>query len=130
MKKQYRQIISYDSQIGHKYVPNLNARMRYGNSGYFIQTDKFGFRNSISSINLQPGILVLCDSYAAGDGVSNQQRFSDLLQKKYGIPVYNLAVSGYGMDQQLLVYQKYKEQYPHHTVIFCPHQDDLFRNLA
>lgn len=130
MKNQYRQIISYDSGLGHKYVPNLVARMRYGNSGYFIHTDKFGFRNTNTDQLTEPGIVVIGDSYAAGDGISNDQRFSDLLQEKFNIPVYNLAVSGYGIDQQLLAYQKHKLDYPHHTVIFCPHQDDLFRNMV
>lgn len=131
MRKQYRQIITYDQKLGHKYVSELKVRMRYGNSAYYIETDKYGFRNSFNPItNLKEGIVVIGDSYAAGDGVSNEQRFSDILAGITGLPVYNLAVSGYGIDQQLLTYQQYKNIFPHHTLIFCPHQDDLFRNMV
>jgi carbamoyltransferase len=128
MRKQYRQLISYDAGLGHKYVPSTRVRVRYGHSGYYLETDKNGFRNSKEHSGTK-GILVIGDSYAAGDGVSNEKRFSDLLALHLNVPVYNIAVSGYGIDQQLIAYKKYKDLYPHHVVIFCPHQDDIFRNL-
>lgn len=131
MRKQYRQIITYDPNLGHKYISGIYTRMRYGNSGYFIQTDSNGFRNSETNLpSSETGIVVVGDSYAAGDGVSNQQRFSDVLSKLIGLPVHNLAVSGYGIDQQLLAYKQFKHVYPHQIVVFCPHQDDLNRNMV
>jgi carbamoyltransferase len=125
----FRQIIQYDEDLGHKYVENLSARLRYGNDGYFIETDKRGFRNSPATKNGKIKIIVLGDSYAAGDGLSNQYRFSDILENEFDCSVTNLAVSGYGVDQQLLAYEKFKGEIEHDLVIFAPHLDDLKRNL-
>jgi carbamoyltransferase len=126
--KTFRQIIQYDAELGHKYVPNQFTRLRYGNNGYFIETDPLGFRNSAYPA-CEKTIIILGDSFAAGDGVENSKRFSDLLAKQFNCTFVNLAVSGYGIDQQLLTYKKYKDQIPHDAVILAPHVDDLYRNL-
>ncbi len=127
--KTFRQIIRYDQELGHTYVPNQLARLRYGNDGYFIETDERGFRNSKDEVKSEVTLLVLGDSFAAGDGVENHQRFSDRLQDLLDCKVVNLAVSGYGVDQQLLVYEKYSREIDHDYVLFTPHLDDLKRNL-
>ena len=125
----YRQIIQYDKYLGHKYVSNINTRVKYGNDAYYIQTDQFGFRNSTSKLKSDFTILVLGDSFAAGDGVCNEHRFSDIIQNELDCNVVNLAVSGYGVDQQLLAYEKYRDQIYHDLVLFIPHLDDLKRNF-
>ncbi len=128
--KNFRQIIQYNPDLGHKYVPNQFARLKYGNDGYFIETDERGFRNSPLLSIENKTILVLGDSFTAGDGVENSFRFSDLIQKELRCNVINLAVSGYGVDQQLLVYERYKDEIKHDLVIIVPHLDDLKRNLV
>lgn len=125
----YRQIIQYDKDLGHKYVEKSKSRVKYGNDAYFIETDQFGFRNSTSKVKSDFTILVLGDSFAAGDGVCNKHRFSDLIQNELDCNVVNLAVSGYGVDQQLLAYEKYGDHIDHDIVLFVPHLDDLKRNL-
>ena len=127
--KTFRQIIRYDNLLGHTYVPNQNVRLRYGNDGYFIKTDQHGFRNSENSLPGKKTILLIGDSFTAGDGVPNESRFSDFLQKELDCKVINLAVSGFGADQQILTYEKFSDQFPHDCVIFAPHLDDLKRNL-
>ena len=104
--KTFRQIIQYDNLLGHKYVPNQYTRLRYGNSSYFIETDQYGFRNSSSKNSGKKTILLLGDSFAAGDGVNNHERFSNLLEQLYDCTIINMAVSGYGVDQQILAYKK------------------------
>jgi carbamoyltransferase len=127
--KTFRQIIQYDNLLGHKYVPNQYTRLRYGNSSYFIETDQYGFRNSSSKNSGKKTILLLGDSFAAGDGVNNHERFSNLLEQLYDCTIINIAVSGYGVDQQILAYKKYAEIIEHDAVLFTPHLDDLKRNL-
>ena len=127
--KTFRQIIQYDALLGHTYVPRQYARLRYGNSGYFIETDEYGFRNSSKKPLGKKTILLLGDSFTAGDGVNNHERFSDLLEQLYDCTIINLAVSGYGVDQQILAYKKYAEIIEHDAVLFTPHLDDLKRNL-
>lgn len=127
--KTFRQLIQYDAELGHKYVPNQFARLRYGNDGYFIETDQNGFRNSSMPLESCKTILLLGDSFSAGDGVCNPERFSDLIAAELNCKVVNLAVSGFGVDQQLLVYEQYKDRIPHDAVILAPHLDDIKRNL-
>ncbi|MEQ8521627.1 MAG: carbamoyltransferase N-terminal domain-containing protein, partial [Vicingaceae bacterium] len=128
MFRSYRQIIAYDPFLGHKYIPELCARIRYGKGAYFIETDKYGFRNSPFPRQSKLTILLLGDSYAAGDGVANSDRFSDIIENNYDCNIINLAVNGYGVDQQILAYEMYKDQIPHDMVLFMPHMDDLYRN--
>lgn len=125
----YRQIISYHPKFGHLYVPNQFVRMKYGNDSYFLETDERGFRNSKKSKKSKFKILLLGDSYAAGDGVRNEDRFSDLLGESLDVEIINLAVNGFGMDQQILVYEEFKNTIPHDAVLFIPHMDDFYRNL-
>lgn len=129
MFKAYRQIITYSPSLGHLYVPELNVRMRYGNGAYFLKTDKNGFRNSPKTSYGKLRILLLGDSYAAGDGVANEDRFSDYLEGAYDCSVTNIAVNGFGVDQQILAYEAYKDVIPHDVVVLAPHMDDIYRNM-
>lgn len=130
MLSSFRQILQYDSLLGHKYVPNITARLQHGNRGYLLSTDKYGFRNSPLSKN-KTGlkIIALGDSYTAGEGISNAERFTDILQKRYNCTIHNLAVSDYGIDQQVLAYEKYAKYFDHDMVIIFPFLDDLDRTL-
>ena len=47
------------------------------------------------------------DSNTAGDGVSNHQRYSDILSKTLNCESYNYGLSATGTDQQLLTYRKF-----------------------
>ena len=52
------------------------------------------------------GIAVLGDSHAMGWGVNDDETFSYLLEKKIKRPVYNLAVSGYATNREIMRLQK------------------------
>ena len=80
--------------------------MQYGKGTYLIETDEKGFRNSQNK-RKESKLKIVCigDSYSAGDGVSNAHRFTDLIEKNYDCEILNLAVSGYGVDQQIIAYQ-------------------------
>ena len=127
--KHFRQIYRYDQYLGHTYTPNIKTRLVYGNNGYFIETDNLGFRNSKKKEGSKLSIIALGDSYTAGDGVENNSRFTDILEAKYDCTIHNLAVSGYGVDQQILAYQKFADTIPHQAILLTPHLDDLKRNL-
>jgi len=130
----HRQVLCYDESIGHRFVPNLKARMRYQNDGYFIVTDDDGFRNG--SLETQHprsgevGIVALGDSFTAGDGVSNEHRFTDLVAEMMDVQVTNLALPGTGVDQQLLSYEKFGLKNDHEVVLVCPYLADMSRNMV
>lgn len=129
MALMFRQVIQYDSKLGHKFVPNQTACVKYGNGTYLIETDKNGFRNSKKDRKGKLKIVCIGDSFTAGDGVSNKYRFTDLLEEKYDCEILNLAGSGYGIDQQILAYEEYAKDFEHDIVLFFPFLDDLNRNL-
>ena len=46
--KTHRQLISFDKDIGHLYVPNIKARIIDSEGGYFFRTNSGGFRSDIN----------------------------------------------------------------------------------
>ena len=74
INKTHRQIIAYNKDIGHSYVPNLNARLLDDSGGYFIKTNSLGFRSDIEFKKTKTNrrILFFGDSNTAADGVCNQ----------------------------------------------------------
>lgn len=131
MTRTFRQVVQYDPKLGHKYLSNLVACLQYGNGTYLIETDENGFRNSPDK-KRDGKIKIVCigDSYTAGDGVSNQYRFTNLLEQELDCEILNLGVSGYGIDQQLIAYENYAKNFDHDIVLFFPQLDDLKRNLV
>ena len=60
LNKTYRQIFSYNENIGHQFVPNLNARIINEKGGYYVRTNSSGFRSDIEfkkEKNNKPRIL-------------------------------------------------------------------------
>jgi len=110
INKTHRQIFCYNENIGHSFVPNLNARIINENGGYYVRTNSKGFRSDIefkSEKKNKPRILFFGDSNTAADGVSNNERFSELVGEYFDAEVYNYGLSGSGTDQQYLIWKKY-----------------------
>lgn len=127
VRRNFRQLLEYDEVLGHKYIPEQRACIQYGARQYFVATDALGFRNCPTRIPGELKIVVLGDSYTDGYGVGNELRFTDRLQEDYDCSVTNLAVSGYGVDQQLLAYERYGGEIEHDLVVFAPYLDDIAR---
>lgn len=129
----HRNLLRYDEQLGHLYVPNLTMRIPYSEKPYFIRTNKQGFRSNINydvqNPNDKPRILFLGDSYTAGDGVANEKRFTDIVAAEFGVDSYNFGLSGSGVDQQYLIYKNIANSYEHDLLVIAPHITDILRNL-
>jgi carbamoyltransferase len=73
--------------------------------------------------------VLLGDSYTAGHGVNNSDRFSDLLEKSYpNLDVMNFGLSGTGTDQQLLIYETLAKPFEGDAYIFAPFYNNIVRN--
>lgn len=72
-------------------------------------------------------VLFLGDSHTFGFGVPEQQLFSTLLAGYFpATDVVNLGVSGYGIDQELLVLTREGFKYhPNLVIAYVPHYADL-----
>lgn len=106
----HRQIFSYHPVIGYLFVPNLKARIATTDGGYLIRTNAQGFRSNtdLAAIrSVKKRVLLFGDSFTAGDGVSNGERYSDVLERSIPeLEVYNFGIPGTGTDQHYLIYRE------------------------
>lgn len=130
-----RQFLEYDPVIGYRYIPGLKARIPHESGGYLIRTNEAGFR---SQTEFTPGrtqgkrrILLFGDSYTAGDGVSNEKRYSDLLERRIpNLEVYNYALPGTGTDQQYLTCRTYAAGVEHDVIMIVVMVENIRRIVA
>lgn len=101
----HRPVMRHDAQLGHAYAPNVSVRVVHERGAYMLRTNAAGMRSDRELVPRgdAPRVVFLGDSFAAGDGVANEERFSDLIARDHGIDCVNLAISGGGADQMLLV---------------------------
>ncbi|NKC15393.1 MAG: hypothetical protein GKR94_25320 [Gammaproteobacteria bacterium] len=102
-------VVSYHEQFGHLYVPALRARLPHVGGYYHVRTNTLGFRSDrefVKPKGKKPRILVLGDSFAAGDGCDIESCFPTLIGDYLDAEVYCYALSGSGPDQQLLMHEQ------------------------
>lgn len=129
----HRGLFMYHPVVGHTYIPGLRARVEHEAGGYLVRVNQHGFRSerdfergSRSGIRR---ILLFGDSFTAGDGVDNGERYSDLLEVLLpDLEVYNLAVAGTGTDQQYLVYREFGRAFAHDLVVIGVFLENIRRN--
>ena len=118
----HRMVFQYHPRIGHIYVPGLNARIPSETGGYLIRTNSDGFRSDLEFEQRRrgrPRILFLGDSFTAGDGCDNAQRFPELVGEALDAEVYNYGLSGSGTDQQLLIFKEFASKVDADLLVLC-----------
>ena len=117
-----RQIFEYHPVFGYRFISGLKARMEHEAGGYLIRVNQSGFRCDREFVPTRtPGkrrILLFGDSYTAGDGVSNRQRYGDVLETLLpDVEVYNFGLSGTGTDQQYLIFRELASDIEHDLIL-------------
>ena len=110
----HRMLLRYHPEVGHLFVPNLNARVPNELGAFYVRTNSAGFRSDIEYSSKQgdrPRILFFGDSFTAGDGCSNHERFSDRVGAQLHAEVFNYGVSGTGTDQHLLIQERIAKRF-------------------
>jgi hypothetical protein len=103
-------LIRTDPLLGWELVPGSEAThtTRYFDTVYRVNA--LGFRDEQREITKEPGkfrVLLYGDSQIFGWGVPAAERFSNRLEKRHAnLELWNLAVPGYGLDQQILSYER------------------------
>lgn len=123
-------VLRHHEQIGHLFVSNLNARIPNESGGYFVRTNSEGFRSDVEfnkPKGERPRILFFGDSYTAGDGVDNHERFSDLIGQTLNAEIFNYALSGSGTDQQLLIFEQYARDVDADLIVLCVFVENIER---
>lgn len=105
----WNSLTRYHPRIGLTMMPGMKARVPFESGGYLVRTNAAGFRSEREFPSTRtPGTfraLLFGDSQTAGDGVSNPQRYSDILERLIpGLEVYNYALSGTSTDQHYLTH--------------------------
>jgi hypothetical protein len=122
---------SYHPRIGYTYMPSVRSRVPFENGGYLVRTNTAGFRSEREFARERPAgvfrTILFGDSQSAGDGVSNRDRFSDILENTVpGLEVYNYSLTGSGTDQQYISYQEFGKV-EHDLLIICPYAENVRR---
>jgi len=108
--------------------------VRHEGGGYLVRANADGFRSEHDFGTPKPAgryrIALFGDSYTAGEGVSNGQRFCDLLEERLPqLDVFNLALPGTGTDQQYLTFREYGAGLSADLVLICPLVENILRNV-
>jgi hypothetical protein len=120
------ELVEFHPVIGKRFRPGVKRTLTHKEWGeYVLQTNNYGFRSNHDFSTAQKTdtkrVLIFGDSYAFGNGVSNEVRFPDIMEKLMpGIEVYNFALEGFGLDQQYLCYQEIAAAFEHDLIIIAP----------
>jgi carbamoyltransferase len=130
-----RQTFEYHPVIGWWHIKNLYAKIPLGGLTHNFYSNSIGMRSSREytalPVNNKKRIIFFGDSYTAGDGVSNEHRFSDLLEMNYpNLEVMNFGLNGSGTDQQLLIYESLSKEYEADAYVFCVCVENIVRNFC
>lgn len=114
-------MFKYHPTIGYTFIENFKNRIQNETGGYLIKTNKIGFRSDYDfnfEKDFRKRILLFGDSFTAADAVSNNQRFSNILEREIAnLEVYNFGMPGTGTDQQYLIYQEFGRNYQRDLII-------------
>jgi lysophospholipase L1-like esterase len=130
-----RQLFEYHPCYGYRFIPGLKVRVDHEGGGYLLKANQAGFRceHQIQATKA-PGsfrVLLFGDSFTAGDGVSNKQRYGDVLEHLVpGLEVYNFGLSGSGTDQQYLIFQEHAHAIEHDVVLIAVLVENIRRVAA
>jgi lysophospholipase L1-like esterase len=129
-----RQFFEYHPVIGYRYIPGLKVRVPHESGGYLFKTNRSGFRcrhEFSPAASSQRRVFLFGDSFTAGEGVSDGQRFGDLLEKQTPqLDVWNFGLPGTGTDQHYLAYQEYAKNIPCDLLILAVFIENIRRVTA
>src|SRR5438309_9138394 len=99
-----RQFLEYHPVIAFRFVPGIRTRVPSDSGGYLIRCNSLGFRSDLEfETNRTAGvqrIMAFGDSFTAGDGVSNAQRYTEAVAASLpAVEIYNFGLPGTGTDQ-------------------------------
>jgi hypothetical protein len=130
-----RQLGTYHPEFGYYFIPGLKARVEHEGGGYLLVANQQGFRSHHDFAEAKPTgtfrILLFGDSCTAGMGVSNADRYGDVLERLIpGVQVFNYAIPGSAPDTQYLVYRTMAADLDHDLIVVAVYVDNIRRIVA
>jgi carbamoyltransferase len=127
-------ILQYHEVFGQWYVPDVRAYVPHERGYFIVRTNRLGMRSSADHSEPRGArmrILAFGDSFTAGWGVHNEERFSDQLEELWeGLEVLNFGLDGSGLDQQLLVFEHLGSRFEADAILCCPLVENIRRVTA
>jgi lysophospholipase L1-like esterase len=112
--------VERDDVLGWRYRPGAQVRHRTDEFDVAIAIGPHGFRDATPAPPASSGsrpIVTLGDSLTFGWGVAEREAFPAVLEELTGVAVQNLGVSGYGTDQELLLFARAGADPPPRAVV-------------
>lgn len=123
-------LMAIDRDLGWKLEAGKNVNHKTRSFDVRYATNRLGFRDRDRRINDKKArrILLYGDSEIFGWGIPEEKRFSNLTEaQRPGLEIWNLAVPGYGLDQQILRYRRDGASLNADEVIFFVSRVTLWR---
>lgn len=119
----------YDPVLGWRNKANYAGIVRIDkDTAFHVTHNARGFRDRDHPYAKPPGtvrILALGDSFVWGFGVARDELFSEIVEKNDpGTEVINMGVSGYGTDQEFLLYNEEGYKYKPDLVVLAFYAND------
>jgi lysophospholipase L1-like esterase len=115
----------YDAELGWAAVPGSSSILKNARTIH-VQHNSLGLRDIEFSLDAQPTILFLGDSFVWGLDAEADERFTDLLRARVsGYKILAAGISGYGTDQEYLLLKRLwaRVQPAVVVLIFCTQND-------
>lgn len=129
-----RSLMAYHPRVGFTFIPHLKVRVPHENGGYLVRVNGAGFRCNhevTAQKRTQYRALLFGDSFTAGDGVSNGERYGDFLEQAIpNLEVLNFGLSATGPDQHWLAFQEFAQGVEHDLVIIAVMVENILRTAA
>jgi hypothetical protein len=105
----WNSLTQYHPRVGFTMMPSVKSRIPWETGGYLVRTNAAGFRSDREfTAQRTPGTfrtILFGDSQTAGDGNSNAERYSDVVEKLVpNLEVCNYGLPATGVDQHYLTY--------------------------
>jgi carbamoyltransferase len=128
--------VAHHPIIGYSYIPNtVQTLAAPGGGHYTLSVNADGIRSDREYTKPKPTgvfrMLVFGDSMSAGQFLSNEHRFSELLERRLtGLEVINMSLEGSGTDQQLLIFEQTGVHFEFDLVLLFPFLQNIRRNMV
>lgn len=120
----------YDPMLGWSGLADANDDFQWADVLHHVRQNRYGYRGKGYEFKRtdKKRLLVLGDSFVWGFGVDNENIFTSVMEKeaKGEIEVVNTGVSGYGTDQELLLWREQAHKWkPDHVLLMVTVTNDL-----
>ncbi|MCC6711231.1 MAG: SGNH/GDSL hydrolase family protein [Candidatus Pacebacteria bacterium] len=114
--------------------PNVQALATTSDFSVIYKANNIGIRDKNYQLNKDQNktrVVLLGDSFTFGEGVPEEKRFSDVLEKNLeNLEVINFGMPGYGLDTIVILYEQVAKNYQPDFVMVAINFLDTQRNFS